>query len=79
MGIEALNNAARAAGFAMVASEEPYGEVEVIVIEAAPSEPRWQPDPAAVVREPERAVSRVGDFMRGMLGLLGRRAPAPSA
>jgi hypothetical protein len=84
MGIEALNNAARAAGFAMAASEEPYGEVEIVTIEAAAAvevaraEPR-QPATAAALREPARTVSRVGDLVRGMLGLFGRRAPASSA
>jgi hypothetical protein len=79
MGIEALNDAARAAGFAMAAPEEPYGEVEVILVEAARAETRRQPGTAVALREPAPAVSRVGDWMRGMLGLFGRRAPAPSA
>jgi hypothetical protein len=79
MGIEALNNAARAAGFAMAASEEPYGEVEVVLVEAKPAEPRWQPGSAVVVHETERAAFRLGDLVRGMLGLFGRRAPVSSA
>ncbi len=81
MGIEALNNAARAAGFAMAASEEPYGEVEVVLVEAAPAETQWQPGKAVVLHDAPApaALSRTGDWMRSMLGLFGRRAPASSA
>jgi len=73
MGIEALNSAARAAGFAMAASEEPYAEAE-----AKPGETQWRPGEAALI-EPERTGFRIGDWMRSMLGLFGRRAPASSA
>ena len=76
MGIEALNSAARAAGFAMAASEEPYGEVKT---EAGPAETQWRPGEAVLLSEPERTGLRIGDWMRSMLGLFGRRAPASSA
>jgi len=79
MGIESLNDAARAAGFAMAASDESYGEVEVVLVEAAPAETQRQPGTAVALHEPAGAVSRVGDWMRGMLGLFGRRATAPSS
>jgi len=69
MGMEALNSAARAAGFAMAASEEPYAEVKV---EARPAE-----RPGEAMPRPEPA--RVGDWVRSMFGLFGRRAPASSA
>ncbi len=79
MGIEALNDAVRAAGFAMAASEDPYGEVEVVLADDALPETQRQPGEAVALHEPARAVSRVGDWMRSVLGLFGRRAPAPSA
>jgi hypothetical protein len=76
MGIEALNNAARAAGFAMAASEEPYPEVEVV---AKPAETQWRPGEAVLVHEPVKPARRAGDWIRGLLGLFGKRLPASSA
>ena len=76
MGIEALNSAARAAGFAMAASEESYAEVEV---EVRAAETQWRPGEAAPRSEPVRIAPRLGDWVRGMPGLIGRRAPASSA
>jgi hypothetical protein len=78
--MEELNSAARAAGFAMAASEEPYAEVKV---EARPAETQLRPGEAVARSEPARVGPRVGprvgDWVRGMLGLFGRRAPASSA
>jgi hypothetical protein len=71
--MEALNSAARAAGFAMAASEEPYAEVKV---EARPAE---RPGEAVPRPEPVQVAPRVGDWVRSMFGLFGRRAPASSA
>jgi hypothetical protein len=76
MGIEALNSAARAAGFAMAASEEPYAEVEV---EVKPAETQSRPGEAVPRSEAAGIAPRVGEWVRGMLGLFGRRAPASSA
>jgi hypothetical protein len=76
MGIEALNSAARAAGFAMAASDEPYAEVKV---EARAAEPQWRSGEALLRREVIRPAPRAGDWVRSLLGLFGRRVPAPSA
>jgi hypothetical protein len=77
MGIEALNNAARAAGFAMAAPDD-TPEEEVVarpVIEAS-----WRagtavnliaPAPLNVARP-----SQVTDWFKSMLGATGRGAPA---
>ena len=72
MGIEALNSAARAAGFAMAA----YAEVEV---EVKPAETQSRPGEAVPRSEAAGIAPRVGEWVRGMLGLFGRRAPASSA
>ena len=76
MGMETLNNAARAAGFAMAASEESYDTVRV---EAKASE--WRPGQAVLSHgaPKTRRTPRVGDWARGVLGLFGRRAPASPA
>jgi hypothetical protein len=76
MGIEALNNAARAAGFAMAASEEHYPEVEVV---AESAEAQRRPGEAVLAHEPIKPARRAGDWIRGLLGLFGRRLPASSA
>ena len=76
MGIERLNSAARAAGFAMAASEEPYAEIKA---EAKTAETQWRPGEAVLPSEPARTGLRIGEWMRSMLGLFGRRAPASSA
>jgi len=69
MGIEQLNTAAWAAGFAMAASEDDYEVVR-------PVETQWSPGRAIMVREAnvERA-----DWVRALLGLFGRRARVSSA
>jgi hypothetical protein len=76
MGMEALNNAARAAGFAMAACDEPHQEIRV---EPKPVEAQWRPAEAVLLHEPAGAGPRMGDWMRSLLGLFGRRAPASSA
>jgi hypothetical protein len=77
MGIEALNNAARAAGFAMAACDEPHEETRA---ERKPSETQWRPGEAVLQQEPPAAAGlRGGDWMRSLFGLFGRRAPASSA
>ena len=76
MGMETLNNAARAAGFAMAASDEPYEQVKA---EGKPV-PAWRPSealvlPAASLQAPHRSA----EWLRSMLGFFGRRAPASPA
>jgi len=78
MGIEALNSAAWAAGFAMAASDEPYAEVKVEEARAA-AEVQWRPGEALLGRELIKPAPRAGDWVRSLLGLFGRRVPAPSA
>jgi len=77
MGMETLNNAARAAGFAMAASDEPYEEVKTEVkVEAT----GWRPS-EAVMLTPARLARphKASDWFRTMLGLFGRRTPASPA
>ena len=73
MGIEQLNSAAWAAGFAMAASEDDYEDGCVV---ARPLETQWTPGQAIMVRE--RDVQRA-DWVRTLLGLFGRRAPVSPA
>ena len=72
MGMETLNSAARAAGFAMAASDEPYEDVkaEVKVVEA-----QWRPGEAILLQaDPTQRKPGSGDWIKGVLGLFGRRA-----
>jgi hypothetical protein len=73
MGIETLNSAARAAGFAMAASEDAFDDA-VRVSEAA--EIHWRPGEAVLVRPMEKA-----DWLRALFGFFhfGRRAPVSPA
>jgi hypothetical protein len=80
MGIEQLNNAAWAAGFAMAASEDDYEEgcviVQAVETQWTPSRtPDRTPDGTTgrttPVREPE--VERV-DWVKTLLAAVGRRA-----
>jgi hypothetical protein len=73
MGIEQLNNAAWAAGFAMAASEVDYNDGCVV---ARSPETQWTPGQAIMVRA--RDVERA-DWVRTLLGLFGRRAPVSPA
>jgi hypothetical protein len=70
--MEALNNAARAAGFAMAACDEPYEELRV---EPKPAETQWRPGEAVLPHGTEPGLRAV-DWMRSLFGLFGRRAPA---
>ena len=71
MGMEALNNAARAAGFAMAVSEEPVAESAG---EAKPEQEAWRAgQPMLTAAKPgPSTIERVRSF----LGLFGRGAPA---
>ena len=68
MGIEALNSAAWAAGFAMAGSEDAFEDTSAT---AKTVETRWTPGEAVLVREPPREKS---DWLKALLGLFGRRA-----
>lgn len=77
MGMETLNSAARAAGFAMAASDEPYEEVKA---EAKADAISWRPGEAVMLTSAKlEPPHRSGDWFRTMLGLFGRRAPASPA
>ncbi len=73
MGIEQLNSAVLAAGFAMAASEDDYEDGCVVV---QPAATQWMPGQALMVRgrDADRA-----DWVRALLGLFGRRAPVSPA
>jgi hypothetical protein len=68
MGIEALNSAAWAAGFAMAGSEDAFEDTDA---KAKTVEARWTPGEAVLVREPTAEKS---DWLKALLGLFGRRA-----
>jgi hypothetical protein len=76
MGIEALNSAAWAAGFAMAGDEEAFEDADGAARTVGTAEARWTPGEAVLVREPpgERA-----DWLKVLLGLFGRRAPVSPA
>jgi hypothetical protein len=75
MGMETLNSAARAAGFAMAACEEPHEQRT----EAEPAEAQWRPGEAVLPHGPAGFGPRMADRVRSLLGLFGIRAPASSA
>jgi hypothetical protein len=77
MGIEALNNAARAAGFAMAAPDD-TSEEEVVrkpVVDTS-----WRPSTAVSLLGPTTPQvarpSQVSDWFKAVLGATGRGAPA---
>lgn len=75
MGMETLNSAARAAGFAMAASDEPYETPATVKVEAQ----GWRPSEAMMLTPAVARPSHAGAWFRGVLGLFGRRAPASPA
>jgi hypothetical protein len=74
MGIETLNTAARAAGFAMAADEV----AEDGKTEAKVEGESWRPD--AVQPAPDtaeaKAMPSAADWFKSLFGMSGRRAPA---
>jgi hypothetical protein len=78
MGIETLNSAAWAAGFAMA----PPDEVQNECLPAAETDSqRWRPGEVALVAPTqnaaqEKAAHGVGEWFKGVIGVFGRRAPA---
>jgi hypothetical protein len=78
MGIEALNNAARAAGFAMAAPDDTPEEE---VARKPALETSWRPAaPVGLLAAPAvvhvARPSQVTDWFKAMLGATGRGAPA---
>jgi hypothetical protein len=76
MGIETLQSAARAAGYAMAATED--GDNEATPRAHEPKD--WRPAEALLLprAEPPQP-GKFADTMRAVLGFLGRRAPASPA
>lgn len=72
MSIENLNTAVRAAGFAMAPSDEPLDTGKLDKSEA------WRPGEAIILDQDEVAKTSpsITDRLKGVLGLLGRGAPA---
>jgi hypothetical protein len=78
MGIETLNTAVHAAGFAMATSDEPADDPrpdKLLQSEA------WRPGEAALLSPDDAAASKasppsIAERLKGVLGLLGRGAPA---
>jgi hypothetical protein len=77
MGIEALNNAARAAGFAMAAPDDTSDEE---VVRKPAVDTSWRPSTAvSLLGPPAPQVARpsqVSDWFKAVLGATGRGAPA---
>jgi hypothetical protein len=73
MGIESLNSAARAAGFAMAAPDDPF---EDVVSPLRAVETPWRPGEAVLVGE---TPAERFDWMRALLSLFGWRAPVSPA
>lgn len=76
MGMEKLNNAARAAGFAMAASDEPYDEVKT---EVKTEVTAWRPTGAVMLTPVTQETPHKGEWVRTVFGFLGWRAPASPA
>jgi hypothetical protein len=74
MGIETLQSAARAAGFAM-AAEDGDGECAPHVVE----HPEWQPTQALLLPLAEPHQPGKLEALRGLFSYFGRRAPASPA
>jgi hypothetical protein len=77
MGIEALNNAARAAGFAMAAPDDTSDEE---VVRKPAVDTAWRSSTAVSLLGPAAPQvarpSQVSDWFKAMLGTTGRGAPA---
>jgi hypothetical protein len=77
MSIETLNSAARAAGFAMAMSDEPVEESKT---EGKPESASWRPGEAILLDQAAettaKAAASFAERVKGVFGVLGRRAPA---
>ncbi|HEY1246578.1 MAG TPA: hypothetical protein VGF29_17265 [Hyphomicrobiaceae bacterium] len=76
MGIEKLNSAAWAAGFAMAASEDAFEDA--VRLTEATAEGQWRPGEAVLVRE---SSADRADWIKALFGYLHlrRRAPVSTA
>lgn len=75
MGMESLNSAVHAAGFAMAASDDPHEATRSAPTqEVAP----WRPGEAVLTRDTPQS-GRFGEWVRSLFGMFGRRAPASPA
>jgi hypothetical protein len=73
MGMETLNNAARAAGFAMATSDELLNDSKA---EVKPENNAWRPG-EAIMPTPAKAATSVTDWVKGRwYSVFGRGAPA---
>jgi hypothetical protein len=75
--METLHSAARAAGYAMAASEDGDNEPEL----RAPELREWRPAEALLLplADPPHQSGRLADTLRVVLSFFGRRAPASPA
>jgi hypothetical protein len=77
MSIETLNTAVRAAGFAMAPSDEP---TDKSTADAPIASEAWRPGEAILAGHDDVLVLKtaptITDRLKGVLGLLGRGAPA---
>ena len=75
MSMETLNTAARAAGFAMAASDESPQDGKV---EAKPEVEAWRSEAILLPQGSQQAApkSSAADWFKSLFGLSGRRAPA---
>ena len=74
MSIENLNTAVRAAGFAMATSDEPADAGKP---DKQPESEAWRPGEAILLSQDDaKTAPTIADRLKGMLGLLGRGAPA---
>ena len=77
MSIENLNTAVRAAGFAMATSDECADENKP---DKQLQSDAWRPGEAILLSQDETAEAKaaptIADRLKGVLGLLGRSAPA---
>ena len=74
MSMENLNTAVRAAGFAMAPSDESTDKTDNQLQDEA-----WRPGEAILLSQDEsaaKAAPTITDRLKGVLGLLGRSAPA---
>jgi hypothetical protein len=75
MGIEALNSAAWAAGFAMATAEDAFDDGcpnPAQTLNAQSVNAQWRPGEATLVHE------RPGDWFKAILSLFGRRRVSPA-
>jgi hypothetical protein len=82
MGLETLKSAERAAGFAMAPADDPERPIETSV---EPEVEEWRPHAPVFTKAAAQAVgaksaksahSTVADWVKGLFGSSGRRAPA---